>query len=592
MVSKAAELAEFASNTGSSSLYVDDNGNLSLGIASTASKAHFEVDTGYTFGDAYDSKIVSIGQGTQGLSFGYDDTNGAVVQSLNPGTAWEDLSFGGNNIIMKIWGTEYLRINSSGILVLSQNATASFPANSINAFNNNYMYVTGGSGGIVIKDSSAAGSRVQVNSSTMQFETNGAEAVRIDSNGHVYIGATSGTYPLEVTHPNGNGIAYKCSTNSVTNFVGALNSVGLLGTLTVHPVALWTGNSERLRIDVDGRLSLNSTSTTSRAHFQVDTGYSTGNFTDTKNVTIGQGTAALGFAFDTTNGGLMQSINPGVSWYPLTLSASVHKFMVLGAEQTRILSNGVQVWGGTTEGASDTVSINPAGYIWSRRSGVTGYYDRLSTDGKILEFRKDGSIVGNIGTIGGFMLAGSDDTALLFDATEDSIKPRNTSTAPRDAAIDLGGSGDRFKDLYLSGGIYLGGTSSSNHLDHYEEGDWSPTVTGMSTSSARARYFKVGNKVTICATISVSSSTGTSNVRVTNLPFAPNILNGDAEWHGACMFTSVNFINTYQTLCAYLYTGGSYVEFYGTIDNGTWDAVGNNELGAGDSFQFTITYNV
>jgi hypothetical protein len=33
----------------------------------------------------------------------------------------------------------------------------------------------------------------------------------------------------------------------------------------------------------------------------------------------------------------------------------------------------------------------------------------------------------------------------------------------RDNAISLGNSGNRFKDLYLSGGVYLGGTGAANH---------------------------------------------------------------------------------------------------------------------------------
>ena len=40
-----------------------------------------------------------------------------------------------------------------------------------------------------------------------------------------------------------------------------------------------------------------------------------------------------------------------------------------------------------------------------------------------------------------------------------------------DATVDLGVSAHRFKDLYLSGGVYLGGTGSANYLDDYEEGD-------------------------------------------------------------------------------------------------------------------------
>jgi hypothetical protein len=37
-----------------------------------------------------------------------------------------------------------------------------------------------------------------------------------------------------------------------------------------------------------------------------------------------------------------------------------------------------------------------------------------------------------------------------------------------------GGVASRFKDLYLSGGVYLGGTGGENLLDDYEEGTWTP----------------------------------------------------------------------------------------------------------------------
>jgi len=80
------------------------------------------------------------------------------------------------------------------------------------------------------------------------------ERMRIDSSGNVGIGGTPTTYPLEVFDTNGNGIAFKDTTNSVTNFVGAYNSVGISGTLTNHPYALWTNNAERMRIDTSGNL--------------------------------------------------------------------------------------------------------------------------------------------------------------------------------------------------------------------------------------------------------------------------------------------------------------------------------------------------
>jgi hypothetical protein len=55
---------------------------------------------------------------------------------------------------------------------------------------------------------------------------------------------------------------------------------------------------------------------------------------------------------------------------------------------------------------------------------------------------------------------------------DDNLYPTNGSGSSTDAitALDIGDSAARFKDLYLSGGVYLGGTVAANHLDDYEEG--------------------------------------------------------------------------------------------------------------------------
>ena len=85
--------------------------------------------------------------------------------------------------------------------------------------------------------------------------------------------------------------------------------------------------------------------------------------------------------------------------------------------------------------------------------------------------------MGSIGVLSSRLYAGTGDTGLFFNDQADQIQPWNTSTnAARDAAIDLGDETRRFKDLYLSGGVYLGGTGSANKLDDYEEGTWTPDL--------------------------------------------------------------------------------------------------------------------
>jgi hypothetical protein len=68
-------------------------------------------------------------------------------------------------------------------------------------------------------------------------------------------------------------------------------------------------------------------------------------------------------------------------------------------------------------------------------------------------------------------------------------------------------------------------SSDANTLDDYEEGTWSPTVSGSSTAGTGTynaqvgRYTKVGNTVTVSAYINLASHTGSGNTTLTNLPF-------------------------------------------------------------------------
>ncbi len=106
--------------------------------------------------------------------------------------------------------------------------------------------------------------------------------------------------------------------------------------------------------------------------------------------------------------------------------------------------------------------------IFSRDGGEAVILNRDTSDGTIAEFRKDGTTVGTIGTGSASLTRlqiGTGDTNLFFQPDADYIGPSN-GTAVRDAAIDLGFSAARWKDLYLSSNahvgnyVYFGGGSS------------------------------------------------------------------------------------------------------------------------------------
>ena len=147
---------------------------------------------------------------------------------------------------------------------------------------------------------------------------------------------------------------------------------------------------------------------------------------------------------------------------------------------------------------------------------------RKSSDGDIVEFRKDSTVVGAIGSLSGRMFAGSGDVGVFFDSTNNMITPYSLDAGDTvDNTIDLGYSTRRFKNLYLSGGAYLGGTGSANKLDDYEEGTWTPTASGGYTvSSSSGAYTKIGRVVHLWGTVQFSAVGGnTSTVVLGSAPF-------------------------------------------------------------------------
>ena len=121
----------------------------------------------------------------------------------------------------------------------------------------------------------------------------------------------------------------------------------------------------------------------------------------------------------------------------------------------RIDSSGNLLVGKTvTSEATVGHTLGNTGYGYATtNSGICYSFNRLSSDGDILRFRKDTSTVGSIGTINNDITVGTGDTGLRFVDSLDAIWAVNsTSGASRDNAIDLGASTVRFDDIYATNG--------------------------------------------------------------------------------------------------------------------------------------------
>lgn len=131
------------------------------------------------------------------------------------------------------------------------------------------------------------------------------------------------------------------------------------------------------------------------------------------------------------------------------------KMETAGLERLRIDASGNLLVGTTSSSITDEgFVVHNSSYIGSTRdAGVTAFFNRLTSNGDILEFRKDNTAVGSIGAKDGDLVIGTGDTGFRFVDGSDAIIPQNiSSNSGRDNAIDLGTSGSRFDDIYATNG--------------------------------------------------------------------------------------------------------------------------------------------
>jgi len=288
------------------------------------------------------------------------------------------------------------------------------------------------------KNSDGSGGELAFYTST-GTSSEGADAVerlRIDSSGLIQIGnAGSSSSPTiqSLIDPN-TGI-----------FFGGADILGFS-----------TGGSERMRIDAGGDVAIGD-NTFAAGKLQVYD--SAGNHVWLKG-RASDGTSSVSFrnnADDTYNGRIQVADTGGMLFQVAgstraTIDASGN--LLVGQSSTALPGAG-----NTTEGIS--VSSQYDAIFVSRGAGVAQVLNRNS-DGDIQQFRKDGTTVGSIGTEGGDLRIGNGDAGLQFIDGTQSVRPFNVTTNARiDAQVDLGMASTRWKNLYLSGGVYANNASGA-----------------------------------------------------------------------------------------------------------------------------------
>ena len=130
-------------------------------------------------------------------------------------------------------------------------------------------------------------------------------------------------------------------------------------------------------------------------------------------------------------------------------------FVTNNSTALTIDSSGRLLVGATSAFSADSVTIDQGGFLAIRNTSGSGMEVRRdSTDGSLIDFQKDGSAVGSIGTTSSYLyIAGNNSGAgngsgLNFGT---AIEPTNRLGGVHNGITDLGSSSNKFKDLYLSG---------------------------------------------------------------------------------------------------------------------------------------------
>ena len=250
-----------------------------------------------------------------------------------------------------------------------------------------------------------------------------------------------------------------------------------------------------------------------------------------------------------------------------------------GAEPTehmRLDSSGNLLVGTTTTDPNLTAGaqLSSNGRVLATVDGSNaGYFNRLTSDGELVRFEKDGNTVGSIGTVSSDLYIGEGAVNIRFDGENAQILPLGSGGASSNGVISLGGNGAAFKDLYLSGGAYLGGTGSANKLDDYEEGTFTPTLGGGTSfgtttyTTQTGTYTKIGDTVHLRIYLDVSATTGSGFLKIGGIPFTVASLGSI----GAFLPSGLNWGGG-SYLQSYAAGGDGFLRIYYATDNANWQA--------------------
>ena len=138
-------------------------------------------------------------------------------------------------------------------------------------------------------------------------------------------------------------------------------------------------------------------------------------------------------------------------------------------------------------------------------------------------------------------------------------------------------------------GVYLGGSTSANLLDDYEEGTWTPTSVTGTLSSADAYYYKIGSMVYIwCYLDTFSDTTSSIEVEIGGLPFSIN--SSTDAGVGTIMMSHVDVGSNAFSANVFVRSASSTLRIYSCNDNSNYSVVNHSSISSSSNIRLQVAY--